>query len=104
MKHNNTKHETQEFRICVHTYQKFSMLSFQLKMNTRPRRRCSSRQNYHELADVKIPVLSKTVKSRKVSPSTSSDTKLYRLNVIDKDDANGCVKVRYIGYGEEYDE
>ena len=53
---------------------------------------------------MKIPVLSKTVKPRKVGPSTSFDTKLYRLNVIDKDDANGRVKVRYIGYGEEYDE
>ena len=91
----------------MHTNRKFSVLSFELKMNTRPRR-CSSRQNYRELADVKIPrkspVLSKTVKSRKVGPSTSSDSQLYRLKVIEKDDANGHVKVRYMGYGEEYDE
>ena len=76
-------------------------------MNASPRC-CSSWQNYHELADVKIPrespVLSKTVKSRKVSPSTSSDSQLYRLKVIENDDTNGRVKVRYIGYEEEYDE
>ena len=93
----------------MHTNRKFSVLSFELKMNTRPRR-CGSRRNYRELADVKIPressVLSKTVtvKSRKVGPSTSSDSQLYRLNVIERDDDNGRVKVRYIGYGEEYDE
>ena len=74
-------------------------------MNDRPRR-SGSKRNYRELAGVEVPkesfIVSKSIKT-KVNVSTSSE-RLYRLEVIEKDDENGRVKVRYIGYGEEYDE
>ena len=74
-------------------------------MSTRPRR-SGSKRNYRELADIKIPrkssVVSRITKSTKVVPPSTDN--LYRLNIIEKDDENGCVKVRYIGYGQEFDE
>ena len=74
-------------------------------MSTRPRH-SNSKRNYRKLADVKIPrkssMVTRSIKSTKVVlPSSDS---LYRLKVIEKDDKNGCVKVRYIGYGQGCDE
>ena len=74
-------------------------------MCTRPRH-SGSKRNYRELTDIKIPrkssVVSRITKSTKVVPPSTDN--LYRLNIIEKDDENGCVKVRYIGYGQEFDE
>ena len=47
-------------------------------------------------------IVSKTIKSTKGDP-TSNDS-LYHLKVTKRDDENGCIKVRYIRYGEEYNE
>ena len=81
------------------------MLNFGSIISTRLR--CSgSKRNYRELADIKIPrkssVVSRITKSTKVVPPSTDN--LYRLNIIEKDDENGHVKVRYIGYGQEFDE
>lgn len=47
----------------------------------------------------------KTKNSAKSSQESSSFTnELYRLKIIDSDENSGRVKVRYIGYGEDYDE
>ena len=69
-------------------------------MEKRPKR-TNAQRNYRQLADVKVPRLSKV--TRKTSRSTSED-KLFRLNVLEEDHATGRVKVSYVGYGSECDE
>ena len=68
-------------------------------MATRPKRSVS-RPNYSELADVKVP---RKTRSAKLNRAADSST-LYRLNILERDEENGRVKVRYIGYGRKYDE
>ena len=41
-------------------------------------------------------------RNRMTTSSTSSE--LYRLRILERDEENGSVKVRYIGYGEDFDE
>ena len=73
-------------------------------MAQRPRRSVS-RPDYVALSSVKLP------RSRKInhdtrtvteSNSDSNSDELYRLRVVDEDDA--MVKVRYIGYSSDFDE
>lgn len=65
-------------------------------------RRTVKRPNYRELADVKIPKRVRSNIKKKVTGSSTS--KLYRLRVLDKDEENSRVRVRYIGYSSEFDE
>ena len=68
-------------------------------MAARPKRSVP-RQDYRELADVKVP---KRSHSSKPSSSTLPDASiLYQLRVLECDEDQ--VKVRYIGYGSKYDE
>ena len=67
-------------------------------MASRPKRSIS-RVNYCTLADVELPRTRKT----KNSVAKRDSNKLYRLKIIDSDESAGRVKVRYIGYGEDYD-
>ena len=70
-------------------------------MSGRPKRSVS-RPNYCELADVKIP---RRTPSTKVNRATSSESStLYRLKILERDDRNQRVKVRYVGYSRKYDE
>jgi len=39
--------------------------------------------------------------ARVIKASSLTDTKLYRLRVLEEDEENGCVKVGYIGFGDE---
>ena len=71
-------------------------------MSERPKR-LVTRLDYRRLSDVKVPRNARrSSKSHKTSSST--DTKLYRLRVLEEDEENGCVKVGYIGFSDEYDE
>ena len=60
------------------------------------------------MADVKVPRREKKLKLK--NPITEGDEQakvaeeLYRLDVLERDVQHGLVKVRYIGYGPEYDE
>jgi len=47
-----------------------------------------------------VPRLSKVAKKL----GCTSEDKLFRLNVLEEDDATGRVKVSYVGYGSECDE
>ena len=74
-------------------------------MAERPKRTIS-RPNYAELADVKLP-RTKSVKKTNLRTRGVTETvepELYRLNVLEQDIGRGLVKVRYVGYGAEYDE
>ena len=51
--------------------------------------------DYKELADVKLP------KSR---AAKRSDSRLYPVEVIEKDSALGRAKIHYVGYSARYDE
>ena len=67
-------------------------------------RRPTTRPDYRSLADVKVPKrIRVSTRSRdNVNPTAG---KLYRLRVLEEDEANADhVKVRYIGYGSECDE
>lgn len=71
-------------------------------MAERPKR-SAARPDYRKLSDVKVPRNTRrTNKSYKASSST--DTTLYRLRVLEEDEENGRVKVGYIGFSDEYDE
>ena len=71
-------------------------------MFSRPKR-AVKRPNYRELADVKVPrIACSGSRNRMTTSSTSSE--LYRLRILERDEENGSVKVRYIGYGEDFDE
>ena len=69
-------------------------------MSSRPRRSIV-RPDYRSLANISVPRPSYCT-SRGKENSSDSD-KLYRLTVVE-DEANGMVKVHYIGYSHEYDE
>ncbi len=56
--------------------------------------RQQERKNYRDLADVKLPPPSKKAK----------EDPLYAVEVLEKDEDSGRVKVHYVGYGAEYDE
>ena len=68
----------------------------------RPRtKRSISRVDYSKLADIKVP----SVRRRKETAAEPEDVeKLYRLKIVDRNPQEGIVKVRYIGYGRDYDE
>ena len=78
-------------------------------MSQRPKRSVST-VNYAKLADVKVPTVRKQKRKGKEGteePSEEPDDRLstlYRLNIVEKNRQEGLVKVRYVGYGEEYDE
>lgn len=75
-------------------------------MSQRPKR-SACRVNYAELADVKVPAVRKQ-KRGGVNRTEEVDDKpsatLYRLSIVEENHREGLVKVRYVGYGEEYDE
>ena len=72
-----------------------------LKMSGRPKHSVS-RLNYSELADVKVP---RRTLSTKVNETTLPKySTLYRLKILERDEENKRVKVRYIGYSRKYDE
>ena len=60
-----------------------------------------SRLNYCELADIKVPRRTPSTKVNKATLSESST--LYRLKILEHDDRNQRVKVRYVGYSRKYD-
>lgn len=64
-------------------------------------KRSISRPNYCELADVKVP---RRTRSTKIKADSSESSTLYRLKILERDDENKRVKVRYIGYSRKYDE
>ena len=70
-------------------------------MSSRPRRSIV-RPDYRSLANISVPRPSYCTSRGKVNSSDSD--KLYRLTVVEEDEANGMVKVRYIGYSREYEE
>ena len=65
-----------------------------------------SQPNYAELADLKIPrtqsVKKTSLRTRGVTETVENE--LYRLNVLERDIGRGLAKVRYVGYGAEFDE
>ena len=70
-------------------------------MSCRPKR-AVNRPNYRELADVQVP---KRARSNTRNRATSSSTpEFYHLRILDRDEENGRVKVRYIGYSAKFDE
>lgn len=74
-------------------------------MSQRPKRSVST-VNYAELADVKVPTVRKQKRKgmkRTEEPDDRPST-LYRLSIVEENRQEGLVKVRYMGYGEEYDE
>ena len=63
------------------------------------------RVNYAELVDIKIPA----VRKRKAIDLTtaikeSEGDRLYRLSILQRNSQEGLVKVRYVGYGREFDD
>ena len=71
-------------------------------------RRSIKRPNYGELADMKVfkyckPRARKQAKGELPAP-TRKLRAVYRLNIVERDEANELVKVRYIGYDSSYDE
>lgn len=72
-----------------------------LKMSARPKRSVS-RVNYCKLADVKVPRRTRCTKVNGASFSESST--LNRLKILERDDDNNRVKVRYVGYSRKFDE
>ena len=71
-------------------------------MSARPKR-LVTRPDYRQLSDVKVPRNARR-SSKSYKASSSNDTKLYRLRVLEEDEENGRVKVGYIGFTDEYDE
>ena len=62
-----------------------------------------SRPNYHQLANFKVPkTINKTC--RRDINGFLLDSTLYRLKILEEDEVKRRVKVRYIGYSDEYDE
>ncbi len=53
--------------------------------------RHKERKNYKEMADLRLP---RARWSKVIEP-------LYSVDVVEKDEATGCVKVHYVGWGEE---
>ena len=78
------------------------MLSGYLKMSTRPKRSVS-RPNYRQLADVKVPKTMNRTRRRDGDDSLPDST-LYRLMILEEDPEKRRVRVRYVGYSDEYDE
>lgn len=72
-----------------------------MAVSSRPRRSIV-RPDYRSLANISVPRPSYCNSRGKVNSSDSD--KLYQLTVVEEDEANGMVKVRYIGYSREYDE
>lgn len=70
-------------------------------------RRCTSKPDYHTLANgVTVP---RSYSSRSISVKLRDKKKgetsqLYRLTIVEVDETNEMVKVHYIGYGSEQDE
>ena len=69
-------------------------------------KRSVSRVNYAELADIQLPAKRRQVvrkgADRREEPGELEP--LYRLTVVEQNQEEGLVKVRYVGYGEECDE
>ena len=59
--------------------------------------RTIERRNYKEIADVQVP------RCRRALQKSAKD-QLYPIEIMERDDEQGQVKVHYIGYGERYDE
>jgi len=70
-------------------------------MSARPKRSVN-RQDYRQPADVKLPIVRKS--RGRVEESSSTNDKLYRLQILKEDQENGRVKVGYVGYSDEFDE
>ena len=66
-------------------------------------KRLVTRPDYHQLSDVKVP-RNACRSSRSYKVSSSNDTKLYCLRVLEEDQENGHIKVGYIGFSDKYDE
>jgi len=61
---------------------------------------------YSELHYVKVPTVRKQKRKdmkRTEEPDNRQST-LYHLSIVEENCQEGLVKVRYVGYGEEYDE
>ena len=59
--------------------------------------RTTERKNYKEIANVQVP------QGRRVLQKPAKD-ELYPIEIVERDDEQGKVKVHYLGYGECYDE
>ena len=71
-------------------------------MSERPKR-LVTRPDYRQLSDVKVP-RNTCRSSRSYKASSSNNTKLHCLRVLEEDEENGRVKAGYIGFSDEYDE
>jgi len=60
------------------------------------------RANYCQLADVQVP--KRTQNNTRNRATSSSTPELYHLWTLDRDEENGRVKIRYIGYSVKFDE
>ena len=68
-------------------------------------RRSIKRPNDSELPDMKVFKYCKPRARKQANGEPPVPTsKLYRLNIVEHDEANELVKVRYIGYNSSYDE
>lgn len=61
------------------------------------------------MADVRIPRtkyswVSQPSNNQKASKDASNSGRHYHLNILEQDPQNKLVKVRYVGYGSEFDE
>ena len=71
-------------------------------MSARPKRSVN-RPDYRQLADVKVPkIINRT--RRRDGVGSFPDSTFYRLRVLEEDQENKRVKVRYVGYSDKYDE
>ena len=73
-------------------------------MDQRPKR-FVPRVNYAELVDIKIPAVRKRkAEDLKTAVEESEGDRLYCLSIVQRNPQEGLVKVRYVGYGREFDE
>ena len=59
--------------------------------------RTTEQKNYKEITNVQVP------QGRRVLQKPAKD-ELYPIEIVERDDEQGKVKVHYLGYGECYDE
>ena len=51
-------------------------------------------KNYKVLSDIRLPCLERS----------KQESDLYAVEIVERDESEGHVKVHFTGYGEEYDE
>jgi len=70
-------------------------------------KRSVARVNYAELVNLKIPAAQQSKNHMGLASSVKEDSgcdTLYHLSIVQRKPEEGLVKVRYVGYGREFDE